>query len=345
MTGALLWLAAAAAVEVPAGGSLAEALERARPGETVRLAPGTWGEAVFDAPAVAIEGAGAGRTILVAPEGRDGVRARGRLSLAGLTVVAGPERCALKVLGGDVALRDVALLGGSCGAFLDGGRLRGEAVDLRGGGYGLLLRDGEARLEGATLRGGFAGAAQIHGRLRLARAFLVGPSREAALSVASGEAELDLVLVLRPGAAGLAASYGGRIAGREVFVAGATESDGILGDCVHSLKGDIRLEGGELRSCGGAALEASGGTVVLDGVEAQGGSAGCLVLVDGARAELQGNRCTGRGPGLVATSGARATLRMNRWLGDPALWVDCGSGSRAEIRYGEEVREPCSGRR
>jgi len=119
----------------------------------------------------------------------------------------------------------------------------------------------------------------------------------------------------------------------------------VLGDCLHARKAEVHLTGGELRGCAGAAVEASGGTLVLDGVDAEGGAAGCLVLVEGARAELQGNRCTGRGPALVAAGGARAALRMNRWLADPALWVDCGGGARVELGYGEEVRQPCPGAR
>jgi len=123
------------------------------------------------------------------------------------------------------------------------------------------------------------------------------------------------------------------------------ERGGFPGACVQVLKGEVRLASSELLHCGGAALEASGGTVALDGVEAEGGTAGCLVLLDGARAELQGNHCAGRGPGLVAASGSTAALRMNQWSVDPVFLVECETGSRVRLVYGPrgtESREPCS---
>jgi len=345
MPGALLSLALAAAVEVPAGASAGEALARARPGDVVRLAAGTFREALDPPPGVSIAGAGPERTVLVPPEGMQGVRAAGRLSLTGLSVRAGPARCALAVVGGAVDLRDVVLSGGSCGAFVEDGSLRGEEVELRGGEYGILVRRGEASLSGGSATGGSAGAAVLRGRLALSRVLLFGPSREAGLSVAGGEARLDGVLVASPGPAGIAVSYGGRVEGRDVSVGGTVERGGFPGACVQVLKGEVRLASSELLHCGGAALEASGGTVALDGVEAEGGTAGCLVLLDGARAELQGNHCAGRGPGLVAASGSTAALRMNQWSVDPVFLVECETGSRVRLVYGPrgtESREPCS---
>lgn len=343
--GALLALALAAAVEVPAGASIAEALARAGPGDVVRLGPGSFREALDPPPGASVAGAGPERTVLEPPEGMQGVRAGGRLSLAGLSVRAGPGRCALAVEGGEVELHDVVLAGGACGAFVGGGTLRGEEVELRGGEYGILLRQGEASLAGGSIAGGAAGAAVLRGRLALSRVLLFGPSREAALSVAGGEARLEAVLVASPGPTGIAVSQGGRVEGRDVSIGGAVERGGFLGDCVQVLKGEVRLASSELLRCGGAALEASGGSVALDGVEAEGGLAGCLVLLDGARAEIQGNRCSGRGPGLVAASGSTATLGMNRWRVEPVFLVECETGARVRLLYGprgEESGEPCS---
>ena len=100
-----------------------------------------------------------------------------------------------------------------------------------------------------------------------------------------------------------------------------------------------------LVGCAGAAVEASGGTLSLSGVDAIGGSGGCIVLVNGARADLSGNLCGGRGPGLVLADGARATARVNRWWTDPVFWVDCGSGARVELGRGETSRAPCAAAR
>jgi hypothetical protein len=339
----LLWLALAATVEVAAGAPLAEALARARPGDTVHLGAGLHRGGLGKLEGIAVVGRGAGVTFVEAAPGAAGavVEARGA-RLEGLSILAGPDRCALRVAGGAVTLRDVALAGGTCGAFVDAGTLEGEGVDLRGGAYGLLLRSGEASLRDARLRGGTAAAAVLRGDLRLARAVLTGPASEAALSVAGrGSADLDGVLVSQPGPTGLAALQG-RITGRDVTVTGAREAGGFLGACVQVLRGEVRLHASELLRCGGMAAEAAGGTLRLDGVDAQGGRSGVLALTDGARGDLQGVVAFGTGPALVLQGTSSAQLRMNSWLADPALWVECQAGARAHLLYGEAVREPCA---
>jgi len=335
-----LALALGATLEVPAGSDLDAALERARHGDVVRLGPGEHRGSLGRRSDLVIEGAGAGVTVVVAGEGEDGAVAVGALSLSGLSLRTGPARCGLKVLGGDAVLRDVALAGGACGAFVDGGRLTGTAVDLVGV-HGLLVRDGEVTLDGGSARGSAAGVAVLGGSVRLRRFAVVGPSREAGVTVSRGAASLEAVTIRAPGPAGIAVSAGGRVEGLGVTVTGATGHEGFLGDCVQVIRATLRLEGSALLRCAGAALEASGGAVVLTGVDATGGEAGCLVLVNGATAELEGNVCTGRGPGLVAGSGARATARANRWWTDPALWVDCGAGARVDLGALETLRQPC----
>jgi hypothetical protein len=339
----LLWLALAATVEVAAGEPLAEALARARPGDTIRLGAGLHRGGLGRLERVAVVGRGAGVTFVEAAPGAGGalVESPGA-RLEGLSLLAGPDRCALRVAGGTVALRDVALSGGACGAFVDGGALDGEDVDLRGGGYGLLLRAGEAGLRDARLRGGTAAAAVVRGDLRLARAVLSGPAREGALSVAgSGSADLDGVRISDPGPTGLSALQG-RITGRDVTVAGAREAGGFLGTCLQGLRAEVRLQSSELYRCGGMAAEISGGTLRLDGVDAQGGRSGVLALTGGARGDLQGVVAFGTGPALVLQGTSSAQLRMNTWRADPALWVECEAGARARLLYGEAVREPCA---
>ena len=93
----------------------------------------------------------------------------------------------------------------------------------------------------------------------------------------------------------------------------------------------VHLASSSLARCGSTALSASGGEVRLEGVDAEGGTAGCLVLLDGARGTLEGNACVGRGPALVAASGAHVTTRGNTWRTDPTVWVDCGAGARVEM--------------
>jgi hypothetical protein len=153
---------------------------------------------------------------------------------------------------------------------------------------------------------------------------------------------LEGVVIRSPGPSGIVVSAGALVEGVEVTVAGATEASGFLGACVQVIRGTLRLHAGSLVGCAGAAVEASGGTVGLSGVDASGGSAGCIVLVDGASADLAGNLCAGRGPGLVAASGARAKARVNRWWTDPVFWVDCGSGARVELGRGETAKAPCA---
>ena len=338
---ALAVLLSAAALDVPAGADLAAALARARPGDTIRLGPGEHRGSLGRLSTVTISGAGSGATSIVAPEGEDGAVVTGDVALTGLELRAGPGRCGLKVLGGAARLEDVALSGGACGAFVDGGRLDGRGVDLAGG-YGLLVPSGEVALDGGSARGTAAGVGTLRGAVSLRRFAIVGPAREAGISVAGGSATLEGVVVRAPGPSGISVSSGGRVDAVEVTVTGATEAQGVLGDCVQVIRGTVRIHGATLLGCAGAAVEASGGTLSLSGVDASGGSAGCLVLLNGASADLSGNLCAGRGPGLVAASGARATARVNRWWTDPVFWVDCASGARVELGRGETAKAPCA---
>lgn len=346
MTGAaalalLALLALGAVVEVPAGAPLAPALASARPGDLVRLGPGRHAGSLGSLAGLRVEGAGAGVTLVEPTADEDGAVARGKVTLAALGLRGGPSRCGLKVFAaGEVSLEDVALSGGSCGAFVDGGRLAARGVALSGD-YGLLVRSGEALLEEGSAEGRGAGVALVSGAATLRRFAITGPSREAGLSVGRGTARLEAVVIRAPGPAGLTVSSGGRVDGVDVTVAGATEEKGFLGACVQVIRGTLRLAAATLVRCAGAAVEASGGDVRLEGMDATGGAAGCVVLLEGARGTLEGNLCAGRGPGLAVASGARARLVANRWRADPPLWVDCAGGATVELGRGELVASPC----
>lgn len=348
---ALLPLALAATLDVTAGGSLVDALASARPGDLLRLGPGVHAGSLGRIADLRVEGAGAGVTRIVAPEGQDGAVVTGRVALSGLTLEAGKARFALKVLGGEADLRDVELRGQAAAAFIESGTLTGRDVLLEGG-HGLLQSGGEVRLrDGRVLSGGRgqAGLALLRGRLELSRVSITGPFDEAALTVSGGAAVLDDVVIRAPGPTGIAVA-GGEVAGRDVEVAGARELpvegragvEAILGDCVQLRRGAVSLASSGLVRCGGTAVSASGGTLRLDGVDAQGGSAGGLVLLDGARADLRGNWITGRGPGLVLAGSAQADATFNRWRTDPVFWVECGAGARIRLGFGERSAQPCS---
>lgn len=346
----ILPLAFAAVVELPAGAPLGEALAAAKPGDVLRLGPGDHAGSLGRISGLRVEGAGADRTRIVAPEGQDGAVVVGRVELAGLAVEAGDARIGLRVVGGEAILDDVALRGASAGAFVEEGKLSGRDVRLAGE-HGLLLKSGEVTLRGAVVRGGgkaHAGIAVLRGRLALSRATITGPFAEAALTVSGGTASLEEVVIRDPGPTGVAVTRGD-VTGRDVEVAGARELptrgvrglEAVLGDCVQLRGATVRLASSSLTRCGGTAVTASGGALRLDGVELQGGAAGGLVLLDEARAELRGNWIAGRGPGLVATGGAQVDAIFDRWRTDPALWVDCGSGARFRPGFGEHVTEPC----
>jgi hypothetical protein len=333
-------LAVAATLEVPAGEPVADALARARPGDVLRLGPGDHAGSLGRLDGIRIEGAGPEATRLAVPEGQDGAVVVGSAELSGLSIRAGPARSAVKVLGAAARLSGVALAGGACGLFVEEGRLDGEGVDLRGGLYGLLSSRGEVTLRGGSARGGMAGVAILGGSLDLSRFAVVGPSREAGISVAGGRARLSAVVVRAPGPTGISVNRG-TVEGEEVAVAGAREQEGYLGDCVMVLRGTTRLASSTLTGCAGTALSASGGEVRLSGVHGRGGEAGCLVFVNGARGELEAALCAGRGPALVAGSGALISTRFGRWRTDPTLWVDCGAGARVRI-LDPGARQPCS---
>jgi hypothetical protein len=330
----------AATIDVPAGEPIAAAIARARPGDVIRLGPGIHAGALGRIGGVKVEGAGAGATELRAPEGEDGAIVVGAVEITGLVLRAGPARSALKVLGGEARLRDVALVGGAVGAYVDSGRLEGRDLDLAGSQYGLLVR-GEASVRGGSARGGYAAVGVLAGTLRLERFAVVGPAREGGISISGGSARLDEVVVRTPGPSGVSVLHGDLDA-RDLAVSGSTEQGGFLGDCILAIGGEVRVTSSTLDRCGGTALSASGGSARLSGVDAAGGSAGCLVFVDGARVDLEADACTGRGPSVVAGSGARVRTLMNEWRTDPTVWVDCGEGARVELADPGAGRQPCA---
>jgi hypothetical protein len=338
---AALALALGAELAIPAGAPLAAALQALREGDVLRLGPGLHEGALGRLAGVAVIGAGAGRTTVVAPPGEDGAVTAGALRLAGLTLVAGRGRSALKVLGGEARLDDVALVGGAAGAFLDGGRLEADGAWLEGD-YGLLSRRGEAVLTGVDARGRMAGLALLGGHLRVRRGTVTGPSEEAGITVAGGEAELAEVVVRAPGPTGVAVT-GGRLTGRSISVAGPEPvRGGFLGSCLQVRRGEVRLEASELVRCAGAAVEGSRARLSLDGVDAAGGEAGGIVLTDGSEARLDATLCTHRGPGLVVMEGSTVRAFGARLWTDPAMWVDCGSGARVAVEGEPTARQPCA---
>ncbi|WP_374109413.1 hypothetical protein, partial [Anaeromyxobacter sp. SG17] len=254
---------------------------------------------------------------------------------------AGAPRCAVRVSAGTLRARDLRAVGGGCGARVSGGALEGADLALDGD-VGLVVERGEATLVGGHLHGALSGATVHGGTATLRHLAVDGPSREAGLAVAGGAAHLEGVVIRSPGPAGIAIA-GGRVEGAAVVVAGVSEEQGIPGACVQVRRGSLALSASTLLRCGGAAVEASGGEVRLSSVDASGGAAGGIVLLDGATAVLDGNLVTGHGPALALGGGSRATARMNRWWADPVFWVDCGSGARLALGEGERARTPCGG--
>jgi hypothetical protein len=264
----------------------------------------------------------------------------GTLSLTGLSLVAGPHRAALKVLGGAASLDGVALDGGSCGAFLDEGTLEGRDVWLSGD-YGLLQKRGKVALVDLTARGRLAGLALVNGDLAVRRGAVTGPSLEAGVTVAGGRARLDQVFIRSPGPSGLAVAAG-EVDGQDVTVAGASGVEGFLGDCVQVRRGTVRLTASELVRCSGAAVETARATVRLEGVDAAGGEVGCLVFTEGTQADLRATLCTRQGPGLVVMGGSRVTGFGARFWTDPAMLVECPTGARVVLEGDPSVPRPCA---
>jgi hypothetical protein len=338
---ALLSFLLAATHDVAAGQDVAAALARSAPGDVVRLGAGEHRAAIVLPAGVRLEGAGPERTRVVAPDGADALAASGDAQIARLALAAREPRCALVVRGGRVALSEVALEGGACGARVEAGALEAQRSSLRGR-VGVRIDGGTLSLAGSRLRGDAAGVVVHGGRASLRQVAIEGPFREGAVSASGGDTALDEVAIRKPGPAGIAATGGATVTGTGVSVTEVGAVDEIPGACVQVRRATVRLAGGKLSRCSGAAVEAEGGTVHLARVDAEGGAGGCFALVGGT-ADLEGNTCTGRGPGLVLTEGARASLRGNRWRTDPTMWVDCGSGARAELGPGERGPAPCRG--
>jgi len=340
----LLALALAATLDVPAGGDLAAALSLARAGDTVRLAAGDHQGALGELRGVRVLGAGAGSTVLLAPEGEDGATLLGDASVEGLSLVAGPGRCAVVAASGPNALRDVALVGEACGLRVSGGRVEARDVDAVGR-RGIHVTGGAAKISGGSAHGEVAGVAAAGGALSLVRFAVTGPSSDAAVSASGGTLFLDSVVVRAPGATGIAVAGGASVEARVLAVVGGSSGEEIPGACLLSRRGALRILDGLLARCGGAALVAAGGTAALTGVDAAGGVSGCFQGLSGARMDLSGNTCIGRGPGLLLAGGAAADTRMNLWASDPVRYVDCGSGAVLTLGPGEPGPIPCAGSR
>jgi hypothetical protein len=336
----LLALLAGAELLVPAGAPLAEAMARAAPGDTIRLGPGEHRGRLGRLAGVTVAGAGAGVSVVLVPPGEDGAVSAGDATLRDLSLVAGPARTALKALAGAVTLERVALVGGAIGLFVDDAQVSGHEVWLQGG-YGLLQRTGSVTLRGLTARGGRAGLALLGGQLEVTRAAVTGPSAEAAVTIAGGTARLAELILRDGGPSGLSVS-GGTVIARDLSIAGPRERRGIGGDCLLVMRASVTLSASELTGCGGAAIEAARAELVLDGVDAVGGSAGGFIFTDATRAELRATLVTGQGPGLVAMQGARVRGWQARHFTDPVLWVDCGSGARVELLDAHGARPPCA---
>ena len=342
LAGVALALATSVTLDVAPGDDLAAVLRRAKPGDTLALARGRHHGALPALAGLTVTGAGAGETVLEAPEGcpRRGGGGRGdahrphRARRPRGAVCAGVE-------GRPAVLRDVALAGGACGALVDGRRApRGRRPPARRR-HGLLVAGGEARLRDARRCTAASPASRSSAAPRRSSARRSRTLARGGIRSTGGEATLLASVVLAPGPVGLAVTRGS-LRADESTVSGAGPRGG-PSTCAEALGGELRLAGSELRRCGGAALEASRAVVVLDGVDVEGGAAGCLALVDGARADLQGVRCSGHGPGLFVGSGAQAEARHDRWLVDPTMVVECATGARVRLGPGETGREPCPG--
>ncbi|WP_374112108.1 hypothetical protein, partial [Anaeromyxobacter sp. SG26] len=213
--------------------------------------------------------------------------------------------------------RDLRAVGGGCGARVSGGALEGADLALDGD-VGLVVERGEATLVGGHLHGALSGATVHGGTATLRHLAVDGPSREAGLAVAGGAAHLEGVVIRSPGPAGIAIA-GGRVEGAAVVVAGVSEEQGIPGACVQVRRGSLALSASTLLRCGGAAVEASGGEVRLSSVDASGGAAGGIVLLDGATAVLDGNLVTGHGPALALGGGLAGDRADEPLVGGPGV--------------------------
>ena len=159
------------------------------------------------------------------------------------------------------------------------------------------------------LRGADAGAAILGGTATLRHLAITGPSREAGLSVAGGAAFLEGVVIRSPGPAGIAVATGGRLEGTAVVVAGASAEEGIPGTCVQVSAGSLSLSASTLLRAAARRSRRPREQVHLTGVDAAGGAAGCIVLVDGASAVLDGNVLRGPRAGARPRRAERARPR------------------------------------
>ncbi|MCK6550355.1 hypothetical protein L6R52_31250, partial [Myxococcota bacterium] len=233
-TGSTIWVSASAepggdgaSREAPLG-QLAEAVDRARPGDTIVLAMGEYAADVVVPDDVTIVGACARATRIVgvsagqavrigegSAELRDlsvtgpaiGVRVHGTgaLALSGV-IVEGTAGVGISVAGAVITLSDVVVIGGGRGAIVatDGASITGERVVLRDNlTVGLALADGvRAELDGLAVvrtRSGASGSAhgvRVSTSTATLRTVLLEDAETAELAISErGVVSLDGVIV------------------------------------------------------------------------------------------------------------------------------------------------------
>ena len=269
----------------------------------------------------------------------------GAVALSGLAIQAGGPRAALKVLGGRglgrgvVARRRARSGPSSTGA---GSRV---ATSTLAGGYGLLLRRGEVSLAASRARGAQRGpGAARRPRLELRQLAVDGPlhggrgdhlGRRAPRSRAWSS-----VTPARPGSrswrapGSRRADWTSRGPARWTAASWATAS--------RCCAGTLRLDGERPRRAAEAPPSRRWAGTLRRSWASTHGRGGRLpgASSTGPQAELDGNRCSGRGPAVVSAGGAQVSATMNRWRADPVFWVECARGRGSSWAW---VR-PCGSR-
>jgi hypothetical protein len=190
----------------------------------------------------------------------------------------------------------------------------------------LFTRGSEAKLTNcAVIEPRQAGVAEVGSHLVLVDHLHVGATRDAAVTVDEGSAELTRVRIESPGPTGIRARLA-TLKLTEVFVRGATLEADTLGAALFAFDVKLSGEGLEAVACQGAAVEVQLGSGSLGSVLVRKGGLAAVAYEHQAWLDLPGFwALDGMGTGVACIEGGHGKLlglRLERLAAGPNL-VDC----------------------
>lgn len=289
--------------------TIAEALEKARSGAILHLAPGTYRETLEITRDVALVGPGdGGARPVISPEAGSCVIARAaavRLVALDLRSAAGAP--CIDLAAGGLAIEASGIAAAEAAAIVarNGTTLSISESTVAGSAVALLAASGaRAELAETTLRGPARSAVVARGGAALSlRDVAVEDAGEAGLLLDEGAtADLDRVRIAGTGHSGIELRGGARLTLSDALIETSRETGIFVGDGARAVLRGVRVASSRLSGV----LAAPGAAVEISGGEIDGSGEHGLTVMDLAQVTLKGTRITGSaGHGIALQPEAR----------------------------------------